>query len=219
MKLFFEQMYYCCAVALAVSLVTGCVAFPASPEQEEAPSPAVAVEVSAPVPTPEVTMPEATAEIDYSVREIVAMQSESALLRRQIEEHIRFERLFKDLVHYPSLSPEEAQRLQAELNNRISTRGQGGGNGDRIRLAYLLSLYPSKINDQRAISILDTVAKNEKALIQLRHLASVLRMQIQEKQRALQKLEALREVDRRLLEERMSTNKTSSPPRETPKRP
>jgi hypothetical protein len=216
MKLFFDQRNYSRAVALTVLLATGCATPLASPERKETPPLAVTVETA---PEPEVTALGAASEVDYSVRDIAAMQSESVFLRRQREEHIRLQKLFEDLAYYPNLKPDEAQRLQASLGNKISTMGQGGGNGDRIRLAYLLSLRPSGINYQKAVSILDTVVKNEKALIPLQHLASILRAQIQEKQRALQKLEALREVDRQLLEERMSTSTTSPSPRETPKRP
>jgi hypothetical protein len=217
MKSFFKQKYGCCNIALATLLATGCTVFPPLSEQEATPPPAVAVDASKSAPASAPAL--APLPIDYPVRDVAVTQSETVLLRKQLEEHIRFQKLLEDLAHYPDLNPEETQRLQADLNNRISTRGQSGGNSDRVRLAYLLSLHPSGINDQRAMSILDTVVKNEKTLIPLQHLASVLRAQIQEKQRALQKLEALREVDRRLLEERMSTNKTSPPPRETPKRP
>jgi hypothetical protein len=210
MKSFFDQKYRCCCMILAVLLVTGCTCVPVAPEQEPEEVPPPVVEA----PTPEGVPP--VLPVEDSERDAAAT-SEEALLRKQLEDHVRFQKLLEDLARYWSLNAEEVQRAQTELNNKIST-AQGGENGNRVRLAYLLSLHPSGLGDQRALSMLDTVTKNEKASTSLRHLASVLRAQIQEKQRALQKLDALRDVDRLLLEERLPESRTP-PLIAPPKRP
>ncbi|MDR0771229.1 MAG: hypothetical protein LBE75_08580 [Burkholderiales bacterium] len=209
MKSFFDQLYGCCGMALAVLFATGCTVLSAPVEHKEA-SPPVA-EASAPAPA-----------AGGSVNGAVTPKTEEVLLRKQAEEYADFQKLLGDLALYPSVSPEEAQRLQVDLNNKISATGQNGENENRVRLASLLSLNPAGANDQRAISLLEAVAKNEKASTPLQHLATVLRAKIQEKQRALQKLEALIDLDRRLLEERMPDGKKRTPPappKAAPKRP
>ncbi|MDR0246856.1 MAG: hypothetical protein LBI16_00420 [Burkholderiales bacterium] len=199
MELFFEQTYRYGSMVLAVLLVAGCTAWFVPSGQEDVSS-----------STSEAQTPEGASPIGGLSRDAAAQQEE-ALSRRQIEEYAKFQKLLEDLARYSNLSAEEVQRTQTELNNRASTAVQGGDGGNRVRLAYLLSLHPSGLNDQRAISLLETVAKSERASASLQHLANILRMQIQEKQRALQRLEALRDVDRRLLEERISDSKTPSP--------
>jgi hypothetical protein len=210
MKSFFNQKCRYCCMILAVLLVTGCMCAPAAPERapEEVTPPVVEV------PTPEEALP--ALPIEDSERDAAAA-SEEALLRKQLEDHVKFQKLLEDLARYWSLSAEEAQRAQTELGNKIATT-QGGDNGSRVRLAYLLSLHPSGLGDQRALLMLESVTKNEKASVSLRHLASVLRAQIQEKQRALQKLDALRDVDRLLLEERLPDSRIP-PLIAPPKRP
>ncbi|MDR2174116.1 MAG: hypothetical protein LBE32_07965 [Burkholderiales bacterium] len=206
MKSFFDQKYRCCCMVFAVLLVAGCTCAPVAPEPEEVSSSvAEAPEGASPV-----------LSIEDSERDVAAALEE-ALLRKQLENHVRFQKLLEDLARYRSLNVEEVQRMQTELNSKISA-SQGGENGSRVRLAYLLSLHPSGLGDQRALLMLETVIKNEKVSTSLRHLASVLRAQVQEKQRALQKLDALRDVDRLLLEERLPESRTP-PLIAPPKRP
>ncbi|MCL2872754.1 MAG: hypothetical protein FWF41_07250 [Betaproteobacteria bacterium] len=198
MKSFFNRKYY---LALAVLLVSGCVATSESAEQGETPPVAVTEAPSSAQPSEESLA---------AAREAAAAQDMKLLTQRLSE----FQKLLDDLARYPRLSTEEIKASQTELNNSISAAGQSGGNGNRIRLAYLLSLQPGGVNDQRAITLLDTVAKNEKTPPTLRHLASVLQLQIQEKQRAMQKLEALRDVDRQLLAGQLP-DAPKTPPKKT----
>jgi hypothetical protein len=198
MKSFFDQKWRCFYMALAVLLAAGCASLSVPEQDSEEVTPTV-VEA----PTSEV------APVNGSAHE-TAVTPEGALLQKQLEDRARFQKLLEDLARYSNFNAEEAQRAQTELNHRIAV-AHGGDNMNRVRLAYLLSLHPSGLGDQRAISMLDTVTKNEKVATPLRNLAIIMRAQIHEKQRALQKLEALRDVDRRLLEERMSNGRTPSP--------
>ncbi|MDR2244887.1 MAG: hypothetical protein LBE15_05725 [Burkholderiales bacterium] len=216
MKSFCDQTYRCCYMVLAVLLVTGCTALSVPPEPEEIPPPVVEA------PTPEEMLPpEEAPPIGDSARGPVVTPEET-LLRQQLEEHVRFQKLLEDLARYSNLSAEESQRIQAELSGRISATAQGADNGSRIRLAYLQSLLPSGLGDQRALLMLETVIKNEKASASFQHLANILRTQIQEKRQTLQKLEALRDIDRLQLEERIPDNRIPPPiptPTAPPKRP
>ncbi|MCL2309367.1 MAG: hypothetical protein FWC42_03700 [Proteobacteria bacterium] len=208
MKSLFYRKYGYCGVALAMLLATGCTTLPAPSEQEES---------ETPTPVVETTAPEKMPVVDSSTQEPSALP-EGSLLRKKLEEHIKVQKLLDDLARYPSLSAEEMRLAQTELSNRISSSGQGNNGENRIRLAYLLSLQPGGVNDQKAITMLDAAAKNEKALASLRHLAGILRTQIQEKQRTQQKLEALRDVDRRLLDEQITGGKVPSP-KTAPRKP
>ncbi len=194
MKLFLNRIHGCCGMALMVLLATGCTTTPAPPEQ------------GSPLP---LAIGAPAASVECPPCDTATSRPEEVQLQKQLEEQTRFQKLLDDLAHYPGLNAEETRRMQADLNSRISATEQDGGNGNRIRLAFLLSLHPAGTNDQRAISLLDGVSKNDKAAASFRRLAGILRVQIQEKQRALQKLDALRDVDRRLLEERMPGSKTS----------
>ncbi|MCL2296694.1 MAG: hypothetical protein FWC38_07390 [Proteobacteria bacterium] len=209
MKSFFDWKYRFAYIAGAAFFVAGCAVSPVAPEQEQKEETPPSV-VDAPTPEEALTAP----SIEDAERDAAAA-SEEAQLRKQLEDHARFQKLLEDLARYWSLGAEEAQRTQTELSNRIAG-AQGGENGNRVRLAYLLSLHPSGLGDQRALLMLETVTKSERASASLRHLASILRAQIQEKQRALQKLDALRDVDRLLLEERMPDSKAL--PSRTPSR-
>ncbi|MDR2710183.1 MAG: hypothetical protein LBB65_02425 [Burkholderiales bacterium] len=205
MRSFFDRLYFFGNVALATVLVAGCVSNPPSSGQEETPLPDA---VAAP------SREQQAARINDLTRNLAAAQAETKQLNQQTEV---FQKLLDDLARYPALNADEMRATQAELNNNLSSANPSSGGGNRIRLAYLLSLQPGGVNDQKAISMLDNVAKSDKALPTLRHLASVLRLQIQEKQQALQKLGALRDIDRRLLDEQMGRGKTS--PSKSAKKP
>ncbi|HSC22653.1 MAG TPA: hypothetical protein VLG08_02980, partial [Casimicrobiaceae bacterium] len=86
---------------------------------------------------------------------------------------------------------------------------------NRVRLAVLYTLVrQSPQDDQRALQLFDNVAKNAAPNSAIRHLAAVLQTQVVERQRAvhdeqqkadaaIQKLEALRAMERSLLRDRV----------------
>jgi len=202
MKSFLDRKYL---LALAVLLVSGCATTPEATEQDETQPPVATTEAP-------VTSEQPSEESLAAAREAAAAQDMKMLTQRLNE----IQKLLDDLIRYPRLSTEEIKSTQAELSNNISMSGTSGGNSNRIRLAYLLSLQPGGVNDQRAITLLDAVAKNEKTLPTIRHLASVLQLQIQEKQRAMQKLEALRDIDRQLLAGQAPDAPRTPPKKTTP---
>ena len=86
---------------------------------------------------------------------------------------------------------------------------------NRVRLAVLYTLVrASPQDDQRALQLFENVAKSAPPTSPIRHLAAVLQAQVTERQRAvrdeqqkadaaIQKLEALRAMERSLLRDRV----------------
>jgi uncharacterized membrane protein YgcG len=119
--------------------------------------------------------------------------------------------LLADLQKYGNLGPDDVKR---ELATMTATLTRQRTDANRVRLAVLYTL--SRANpqdDQRALQLLDTVTKSNPGSPSIRQLALVLSTQITGRQRAvreeqqkadaaLQKLEALRQMERSLLRER-----------------
>ncbi|MCC7325621.1 MAG: hypothetical protein IT521_02300 [Burkholderiales bacterium] len=120
--------------------------------------------------------------------------------------------LLADLQRYGALSPDEVKR---ELTSATQSLSRQRTDANRVRLAVLFTL--SRANpqdDQRALQLLDNVAKNHSGSASVKQLAFVLHLQIAGRQRAvreeqqkadaaLQKLEALRQMERSLLRDRV----------------
>jgi hypothetical protein len=120
--------------------------------------------------------------------------------------------LLADLQRYGTLGPDELRReLQATSQTVARTRSDAM----RVRLAVLHTLSrQSPQDDQRALQLLDAVAKANPGTPALKQLAAVLQVQVAERVRAvrdeqakseaaLQKLEALRAMERSLLRDRV----------------
>jgi hypothetical protein len=120
--------------------------------------------------------------------------------------------LLADLQRYGTLGADELRReLQATTQALARTRSDA----TRVRLAVLHTLSrQSPQDDQRALQLLDTVAKANPGTPALKQLAAVLQVQVAERVRAvrdeqakseaaLQKLEALRAMERSLLRDRV----------------
>ena len=119
--------------------------------------------------------------------------------------------LLGDLQRYGNLSPDELRR---ELPVATQALAKQRSDVNRVRLAVLYSL--ARVNpqdDQRALQLLDNVAKGGPGSSSVKQLAVVLQVQIAERQRAVrdeqqkaeaavQKLEALRQMERSLLRDR-----------------
>jgi hypothetical protein len=120
--------------------------------------------------------------------------------------------LLADLQRFGTLGPDELRReLQATTQAVARTRSDSM----RVRLAVLHTLSrQSPQDDQRALQLLDSVAKTNPGTPALKQLAAVLQVQVAERVRAvrdeqaksevaLQKLEALRAMERSLLRDRV----------------
>ncbi len=120
--------------------------------------------------------------------------------------------LLADLQRFGSLQNEELKREFASATQALARQRT---DANRVRLAVLYTLVRSSPqDDQRALQLFDNVAKSAPPTSSIRHLAAVLQAQVVERQRAvrdeqqkadaaIQKLEALREMERSLLRDRV----------------
>jgi hypothetical protein len=120
--------------------------------------------------------------------------------------------LLADLQRYGTLQNDELKR---ELAAATQTLARQRTDVNRVRLAVLYTLLrTSPQDDQRAVQLFENVAKNAPPSSAIRHLAAVLQSQVTERQRAvrdeqqkadaaIQKLEALRAMERSLLRDRV----------------
>lgn len=121
--------------------------------------------------------------------------------------------LMADLTRYGGLSADDVKRELATLTQTFRTERN---DANRIRLAFLYTLTHSPQDDLRAQQLLDNVAKSGGRPNAVKHLAALLQTQVTERTRALreeatraneavQKLEALRQMERSLLRDRISS--------------
>lgn len=120
--------------------------------------------------------------------------------------------LLADLQRYGTLQNDELRR---ELAQATQTFAKQRSDVNRVRLAVLYTLArTSPQDDQRALQLFENVARSAPATSPIRHLAAVLQAQVTERQRAvhdeqqkadaaIQKLEALRAMERSLLRDRV----------------
>jgi hypothetical protein len=120
--------------------------------------------------------------------------------------------LLTDLQRYGSLGTDELRR-EIALATAALTRQRTDAN--RVRLAVLYSLVrASPQDDQRALQLFENVAKSNPGPTPIKQLAAVLHAQVTERQKAvrdeqkkadeaIQKLEALRAMERSLLRDRV----------------
>jgi hypothetical protein len=120
--------------------------------------------------------------------------------------------LLADLQRFGALSNDELRREIAAATQALARQRT---DLNRIRLAVLYTLLrASPQDDQRALQLFENVAKNAPAASPMRQLAAVLPAQVVERQRAvhdeqqkadaaIQKLEALRAMERSLLRDRV----------------
>ncbi|MGE5171542.1 MAG: hypothetical protein ACM3JC_14365 [Rudaea sp.] len=120
--------------------------------------------------------------------------------------------LLADLQRYGTLPNDELRR---ELASATQALARQRTDVNRVRLAVLYTLVrQSPQDDQRALQLFENVAKSAAPDSPIRHLAAVLQIQVSERQRivhdeqqkadaAIQKLEALRAMERSLLRDRV----------------
>jgi hypothetical protein len=153
------------------------------------PPPPAAEPAPAPVPAPATVAP---AEVPAETLELLA--------------------LLTDLQRYGTLSQEDVRR---EVTTATQTLNRQRTDANRVRLAVLFTLAKtSPQDDQRALQLLDNVAKSNPGSPAVKQVAIVLQSQISERLRAvkdeqqkadvaIQKLEALRAMERSLLRDRI----------------
>jgi len=120
--------------------------------------------------------------------------------------------LLADLQRFGTMQNDELKR---EVSTASQTFARQRTDINRVRLAVLYTLlHSSPQDDQRALQLFENVAKGAPASSPIRHLAAVLQAQVNERQRAvhdeqqkadaaIQKLEALRAMERSLLRDRV----------------
>lgn len=120
--------------------------------------------------------------------------------------------LLADLQRFGAMSPDDVRRELAVATQALARQRT---DANRVRLAVLYSLAKnSPQDDQRALQLLDNVAKGPPSSPAVKQVAAVLQAQITERLRAvrdeqvkadaaIQKLEALRAMERSLLRDRI----------------
>jgi hypothetical protein len=178
------------------------VAAPPSPEPLRAPEPVPeppppAQVVTLPPPTPPAPPPPPTT--------IIVTPEPSA-------EEKEFTALLADLQRYGGLPPDDLRREQQAMTQALS---RSRSDAIRIRLGVLYTLTrQTPQDDQRALQMFESVIKGNPGSPAIKQLAAVLSVQVAERVRAvrdeqarseaaLQKLEALRAMERSLLRDRV----------------
>jgi hypothetical protein len=207
-------------ILLAAAMLFGCATpAPAPPDEEEfpaaiAPTPAPMVEyppiepVEPPIVAPE-PEPEKSAEPTPTILPPAPAVAARPVLTFEEEDLLT---LIADLQRYGTLSPDE-QKREREVSTQALARQRSDSN--RIRLAVLYTIArTSPQDDQRALQLLENVARSNPGSPMMKQLGAVLQAQIVERMRAvrdeqqktdaaLQKLEDLKTMERSLLRDRM----------------
>ena len=212
-------------VLLAVAMLTGC-ATPShvSPEEEEippllAPTPTPMVEypplepVEPPIVAPEIEPAERSVEPTPAGTPRVTPPAPAVATRPAItaeEEELLV--LVADLQRYGTLGPDEQKRERDAVTQALARQRN---DANRIRLAVLYTnVRVSPQDDQRALQLLENVARSNPGSPMMKQLGAVLQVQIGERVRAvrdeqqktdaaLQKLEDLKAMERSLLRDRI----------------
>ena len=216
-----------CTIAALVTLLTGCASLPTpvmpadeyDPETYTIPDPAPMAELippdpidpkpaAPPPPAPPPTQPPAAPAVAPPPVIIVAPPPPSP----PPTEDEQMIALLSDLQRFGTLQNDELKR---ELATATQAFARQRTDVNRVRLAVLYTLVrASPQDDQRALQLFENVAKSAPATSSIRHLAAVLQAQVTERQRAvhdeqqkadaaIQKLEALRAMERSLLRDRV----------------
>jgi len=120
--------------------------------------------------------------------------------------------LLADLQRYGSMSADDLRR---ELAGTSATLARQRSDANRVRLGVLYTMVrATPADDQRALQLFENVAKSNPGPTPIKQLAAVLQTQVTERQRAvrdeqqkadkaIQKLEALRDMERSLMRDRV----------------
>ena len=182
-------------------------------EPVEPPLPVIARPLPPPVPAPSV-LAETLRQPPTSVATIVPTPAPAFLPATPTEptDDQQMLGLLADLQRYGTLGGEELRR---ELGNATLALGRQRTDANRVRLALLYTLVrATPQDDQRALQLFDNVAKSNPGPTPVKQLAAILQAQVTERQKAvrdeqkkadeaIQKLEALRSMERSLLRDRV----------------
>ena len=180
---------------------------PIEPVEPPLPEPAPAPPAQAPAPAANATTPTPAAPAEPAPVIVVAPPPTQVPPEDQ-----QMIALLADLQRFGTLQNDELRR---ELAAATQTFAKQRTDVNRVRLAVLYTLArTSPQDDQRALQLFENVARSAPPNSPIRHLAAVLQAQVTERQRAvhdeqqkadaaIQKLEALRAMERSLLRDRV----------------
>jgi len=216
-----------CALAALVMLVVGCASLPTpvmpadeyDPETYMIPDPAPMSEPSALEPLGPNSKPAQSAAATAATQPQAAPAATPPVIvvappppSPPPAEDEQMIVLLADLQRFGTMQNDELKR---ELAAATQSFARQRTDVNRVRLAVLYTLVrTSPQDDQRALQLFENVAKSAPAASPIRHLAAVLQAQVSERQRAvhdeqqkadaaIQKLEALRAMERSLLRDRV----------------
>jgi len=166
--------------------------------------------VEPPLPIIAAPAPPPTAPAEAAAPPIVAPPATVAMATEPGEDQ-QLLALLSDLQRFGTLSNDEVKRELAAATQALSRQRS---DVNRVRLAVLYTLLRTPQDDQRAVQLFENVAKGTAPPAAVRQLAAVLHSQVIERQRAvrdeqqkadsaIQKLEALRAMERSLLRDRV----------------
>ncbi len=213
------------ALAAVVSVLAGCATPPPAPPvvapvertapPVAAPVPAPTVETPPPQPAPPVVVPDTPPRVVLPRTPIPAFEplTEPPTTPATTEptEEQQLASVLIDLQRYGAMTPDEIRREQNAVTALLARQRT---DFNRIRLAVLLTLAKTPQDDQRAVQLLDSVAKSNPGSPAAKQLAAVVQVQVAERMRAVRdeqqkadaavrKLEALRNMERDLLRDRI----------------
>ncbi len=163
-------------------------------------------------PLPVVAAPPPTAPAEAAAPPVVAPPASVATAPlAEPGEDQQLLTLLSDLQRFSTLSNDDVKRELAAATQALSRQRT---DVNRVRLAVLYTLLRTPQDDQRAVQLFENVAKGTAPPAAVRQLAAVLHSQVIERQRAvrdeqqkadsaIQKLEALRAMERSLLRDRV----------------
>ena len=214
--------------SVVVGIVTGCATPPPPAPVVAAPveRPAPAAPAASPTPQPTVEPPPTQTVMPAAVPEtsppVVSPPPSTPPLEPLTEppmtpatteptEEQQLSSVLVDLQRYGAMTPEELRREQNTVTQLLARQRT---DFNRIRLAILLTLAKTPQDDQRAVQLLDSVAKSNPGSPAAKQLAAVVQVQVAERMRAVRdeqqkadaavkKLEALRNMERDLLRDRI----------------
>jgi hypothetical protein len=215
------------AVAALIGALAGCattpppsappverIALPVAPSVP-APTPAPVIEHPPlePVPPPVVpdVAPAAVAAPPASMPALEPLAEPSAPAATEPTDEHQLGNVLSDLQRYGAMNPDEIRREQSALTQLLARQRT---DFNRVRLAVLYTLSKTPQDDQRAVQLLDAVAKSNPGSPAAKQLAAVVQVQVTERMRAVKdeqqkadaavkKLEALRNMERDLLRDRI----------------
>ena len=212
-------------VVFVVIALVGCATpAPVPPEEDEipatiAPAPTPMIEypplepVEPPILAPEAeSAPKGAEPVPSGPPQVIASAPATAARPAITVEEEDVLVLIADLQRYGTLGPDD-QKREREAATQALSRQRSDAN--RIRLAVLYTIVrTSPQDDQRALQLLENVARSNPGSPMMKQLGAVLQAQITERVRAvrdeqqktdaaLQKLEDLKAMERSLLRDRM----------------